>query len=128
VGPLSLLIRVRVLIIPSVSVERPKLQIRRLGFATLALERTYGTASQAADKTVSTRLRVRDLSLPPSLDLSPHGFEVSLDLIYSHGKCVNQIEAPGVLGQDGSEHAWDNVPKCSTKSEQNGNILAHLDG
>jgi hypothetical protein len=47
------------------------------------------------------RLGVTDLSLPLRLDLSPHGFEVALDPIHSHGKCVNQIEALGVLGQDG---------------------------
>jgi hypothetical protein len=54
---------------------------------------------------------IGDLRLPPVFDLALHGLEVPLDSVHSNGKGINQIEALAVLGQNRSEHAWDNVSK-----------------
>jgi hypothetical protein len=54
---------------------------------------------------------IRDLCLPPAFHLALHGLEVSLDPVHAHGKSINQVETLAVLGQDRSEHAWDNVSK-----------------
>lgn len=48
---------------------------------------------------------VRDLRLPPRLDLALHRLEVPLDSVHSYGKSINQIEALAVLGQDRREIA-----------------------
>jgi hypothetical protein len=52
---------------------------------------------------------IGDLCLPPVFDLELHRFEVPLDPVHSDGKSINQIEALAVLGQNGREHARDNV-------------------
>ena len=57
------------------------------------------------------RLLVGDLGLPPRLDLAPHRLEISLDAIYANRERVNQVEAHGVLCQNGLEYAWYNVSK-----------------
>ena len=55
------------------------------------------------------RLLVGDLCLPPALDLTPHGLEISLDAIYSNRERVDQVEALGVLCENGLKDARDNV-------------------
>jgi hypothetical protein len=42
------------------------------------------------------RLLVRDLGLPPPLDLAPHWLEIPLDAIYANRERVDQVEARGV--------------------------------
>jgi len=52
---------------------------------------------------------VRDLHLPPRLDLALQRLEVPLNPVHADRECINQVEALGVLGQDRSEHACNNV-------------------
>ena len=49
------------------------------------------------------RLLVGDLCLPSTLDLAPHRLEILLDAIYANRERVNQVEAFGVLCQNGLE-------------------------
>ena len=43
------------------------------------------------------RLGIRDLGLPPALDLAPHGLEIPLDAIHFYREHVDQVEALRVL-------------------------------
>jgi hypothetical protein len=52
---------------------------------------------------------VGDLRLPPQFNLALQGLEIPLDSVHAYRERINQVEALGVLGQDGSEHTWDNV-------------------
>ena len=54
---------------------------------------------------------VSDLRLPPRLNPALQRLEVALNPVRADRECINQIEALGVLGQDRSEHAGDNVSK-----------------
>jgi len=56
-------------------------------------------------------LDVCDLSLPPDLDLAPHGLEIPLDAVHTYRERIKQVEAFRVLGQHGRKHAWDNIAK-----------------
>ncbi len=60
------------------------------------------------------RLGVDDLCLPPALDLASHWLEIPLDATQAYRECVDQVEALGVLGQDGSERAGDIVSEGRT--------------
>ena len=51
------------------------------------------------------RLGIADLGLTPRLDLTLHGFKVTLDAIHTDGQGIDQIETLGVLGQDRREFA-----------------------
>jgi len=59
------------------------------------------------------RLSISDLRLVPRLDLALHWFEVPLDAVYSNRERIDEVEGLGMLGQDRSEHAGDNVTKSS---------------
>jgi len=59
----------------------------------------------------SVRRGIRDLGLAPRLDLPLHRLKVALDAVHSDRKRIDQVEAVGVLGQNGREHAWHNVAK-----------------
>ena len=54
---------------------------------------------------------ITDLCLPSSLNLSSHWLKAPLNSINPNCQSVDQIEALGVLGQDGSERTGDNVSK-----------------
>jgi hypothetical protein len=54
---------------------------------------------------------VRDLRLPPRLNLALQRLEVSLNPVHADRERVNEIESLGVLGQHRREQAWDNVSK-----------------
>ena len=48
---------------------------------------------------------VRDLRLPPRLDLELQRLEVPLNPVHADRECINQVEVLGVLGQDRREHS-----------------------
>jgi hypothetical protein len=50
---------------------------------------------------------VGDLRLPPQFNLALQGLEIPLDSVHAYRERINQVEAPGVLGQD----RRDNVSK-----------------
>ena len=47
---------------------------------------------------------VPDLCLPPRLNLALQRLEVPLNPVHADRERVNQVEAPGVRGQDRREH------------------------
>jgi hypothetical protein len=55
-----------------------------------------------------------------SMTTALHRLEIPLDAIYAHRKSVDQVEALGVLGQDGSKHARNDVSKRRILSPQPG--------
>ena len=96
-------------------IVRRKFRILRLEIQPVDFgQQTLGRIQLAVDECgIEDQFRplIGDLRLPPVFDLALHGLEVPLDSVHSDGKSINQIEALAVLGQNGSEHAWDNVSK-----------------
>ena len=68
---------------------------------------------------------VADLRLPSLLHLASHRFKASLYPVDPYRKNIDQVEALGVIGRDGSEHAWHNISQLDKVPEQT-SVYQHL--
>ena len=68
---------------------------------------------------------VSDLRLTPLLHLPAHWFKASLNPINAHYKCVDEIEAFGVLGQDRRELAAERHVGANEHTQAGGQTKAN---
>ncbi len=77
-------------------------------------QQTPGSVQGAVDERVvedQFGALVGDLRLPLQLHLALQRLKVPLNPVNTDRERVDQVEALGVFGQDGREHAWDKVSK-----------------